>query len=391
MLPMTDAARQSITGTRSRESVQVDAYLGDDLVRAGLRVESWSLTWDASRAVQCSGTIKIIDEDGTLQPWVLGDVLGPGARLRLTWIAEDGSRIPRAVVVVTKPEPEQFWQLTRAGGVERWLTTGGVITCAVEDTSILLQRDKLQAKTPGDERSDVVKETRRLLAGTVPLVDDSKNLTLPKVTAGTIYEKERLDAIDDLLSHGGLARRTDGEGTMHLIDPKKGADVPVWKIQGGDFMAALVSLSRSMDLGTVYNSVVATSQGGKGEYVGRAYLDRGVAKWGGQLGNSTEFYSSPLIDSTLAAERAAATRLASQTGPKTTRLKVQCLPHPGLELYDWVTVAVPTRSGKAIDVTGQVMSLTLGGDAMGGVTASTLEVDVDANEIRSVIIGDKQS
>lgn len=391
MLPMTDAARQSITGTRSRESVQVDAYLGDDLVRAGLRVESWSLTWDASRAVQCSGTIKAIDEDGTLQPWVLGDTLGPGARLRLTWIAEDGSRIPRAVVVITRPEPEQFWQLTRAGSVERWLPTGGVVTCAVEDTSILLQRDKLQAKTPGDERSDVVKEVRRLLAGVVPLVDDSKNLTLPKVAAGTIFERERLDAIDDLLSHGGLARRTDGEGVMHILDPRKGADAPLWKIQGGDFMAALVSLSRSMDLGTVYNSVVATSQGSQAEFVGRAYLDRGVSRWNGPLGNSTEFYSSPLIDSTTAAERAAATRLANQTGPKTTRLKAQCLPHPGLELYDWVTVAVPTRSGRAIDVTGQVMSLTLGGDARGGVTASTLEVDVDANEMRSVILGDKQS
>ena len=178
---------------------------------------------------------------------------------------------------------------------------------------------------------------------------------------------------------------------MHVLDPKKGADTPLWKIQGGDFMAALVSLSRSMDLATVYNSVVATSQGGQGEYVGRAYLDRGVAKWGGPLGNSTEFYSSPLIDSTTAAERAAATRLANQTGPKTTKLKIQCLPHPGLELYDWVTVAVPTRSGKAIDVTGQVISLTLGGDAMGGVTASTLEVDVDANEMRAVILGDKQT
>lgn len=391
MLAMTDAARQSITGTRSRESVQVDAYLGDDLVRAGLRVESWSLTWDAGRAVQCSGTVKIIDEDGTLQPWVLGDTLGPGARLRLTWIAEDGSRIPRAVLVVTKPEPEQFWQLTRAGGVERWLPTGGVVTCSVEDTSILLQRDKLQAKTAGDERSDVVKETRRLLAGTIPLVDDSKNLALAKVASGTIYEKERLDAIDDLLSHGGLARRTDGEGTMHIIDPKKGADSPVWRIQGGDFMAALVSLSRSMDLGTVYNSVVATSQGGQGEHIGRAYLDHGVSRWGGPLGNSTEFYSSPLIDSTTAAERAAATRLAEQTGPKTTRLKIQCLPHPGLEIYDWVTVAVPTRSGRAIDVTGQVRSMSLGGDAQSGVAASTLEVDVDASEMRAVILGDKAS
>ena len=237
----------------------------------------------------------------------------------------------------------------------------------------------------------VVKEGRRLLAGAVPLVVDSKNLTQARVAAGTIYEKERLDAIDDLLSHGGLVRRTDGEGTMHVLDPKKGADTPLWRIQGGDFMAALVSLSRSMDLGTVYNSVVATSQGSQGEYVGRAYLDRSVSRWNGPLGNCTEFYSSPLIDSTAAANRAATTRLANQTGPKVTRLKIQCLPHPGLELYDWVTVAVPTRSGRAIDVTGQVMSLSLGGDAQNGVAASTLEVDVDANEMRSVILGDKQS
>lgn len=391
MLSMTDAARQSITGTRSRESVQVDAYLGDDLVRANLRVESWSLTWDSSRAVQCSGTVKIIDEDGTLQPWVLGDVLAPGARLHLTWIAEDGSRIPRASLVVTKPEPEQYWRLTKAGGVERWLPTGGVVTCAVEDTSLLLQRDKLQAKTPATEGADVVSEVRRLLASTVPVVDDSKNLVPPKVTAGTIFEKERLDGIDDLLSHGGLARRTDGEGIMHILDPRKGADAPLWRIQGGDFMAALVSLSRSMDLGAVYNSVVATSQGSQGEYVGRAYLDTGVSRWGGPLGNATEFYSSPLIDSTRAAERAAATRLANQTGPKTTALKVQCLPHPGLEIYDWVTVAVPTRSGRAVPVTGQVKSMTLGGDAQNGVSASTLEVDVDASEMRSVILEDKQS
>ena len=176
---------------------------------------------------------------------------------------------------------------------------------------------------------------------------------------------------------------------MHIIDPKKGADSPVWRIQGGDFMAALVSLSRSMDLGTAYNSVVATSQGGQGEHIGRAYLDHGVSRWGGPLGNATEFYSSPLIDSTTAAERAAATRLAEQTGPKTTRLKVQCLPHPGLEIYDWVTVAVPTRSGRAIDVTGQVRSMSLGGDAQSGVAASTLEVDVDASEMRAVILGDK--
>ena len=369
--------------------MQVDAYLGDDLVATDLKVESWSLTWDSSRAVQCSGTVKIIDEDGTLQPWVLGDILGPGARLQLTWLAEDGSRIPRAQLVVAKPEPEQYWRITRAGGVERWLATGGVVTCGVEDTTILVQRDKLQAKTPATPGGGTIDEVRRLLAGVIPLVDDTKALTQPGIANGLIFEKERLDGIDDLLSHANLVRRTDGEGVMHIIDPGKGRDQPEWKIQGGDYMAALVSLSRSMDLSTVHNAVVATSQGSQGEYVGRAYLDTGVDRWGGPLGNCTEFYSSPLIDSTIAAERAASTRLANQTGPKTTRLKVQCLPHPGLELYDWVTVAVPTRSGTAVDVTGQVKSLTLGGDASSGPSASTLEVDVDANDMRSVILGDK--
>ena len=91
MLPMTDAAVAALCGSRTRERVRVDAYLGDALVAEGLDVESVSLTWDATRQVQCQGTIKVVDPDGTLTLWVLGDVLAPGARLQVTYCCEDGS------------------------------------------------------------------------------------------------------------------------------------------------------------------------------------------------------------------------------------------------------------------------------------------------------------
>lgn len=106
MLPMTDAAVAALCGSRTRERVRVDAYLGDALVAEGLDVESVSLTWDATRQVQCQGTIKVVDPDGTLTPWVLGDVLAPGARLQVTYCCEDGSTLPRALLVVTKAAPE---------------------------------------------------------------------------------------------------------------------------------------------------------------------------------------------------------------------------------------------------------------------------------------------
>lgn len=384
MLPMTDAAVAALDGSRVRERVIVDAYLGDDLVQSDLPVDSWSLTWDATRPVQCSGTIRVTDPDGAMSPWALGDTLAPGARLQVTWVCEDGSRVPRALLVISQSTPESAWRIHHGGRVDRWVPDGGHVTCQVEDIMLLAQRDRLQAKQPAVE-AKVISEVRRLLDRIVPVVDDSGG-DETNVATQTVYERERLDAVDDLLEHAFLARRTDGSGVVHVIDPEQGD--PVWDIAGGD-RGALVTLGRSMDIKDITNSVVASSSGGSAtEYVGRAYVTSGVDRWGGPLGNCTEFYSSPLITSQRAATQSATTRLSRITSERETELSISCAPHPGIELHDRVRVLVPTRGGDAVPVTGTVTSYTVGGDRA-GLNAAQTTVVVRRSDLADVIRADQ--
>ena len=385
MLPMTDTAVASLTGSRTRERARVDVYLGDTLVASGLDVESVSLTWDATRQVQCQGTVRITDPDGSLAPWVLGDALAPGARLQITWVCEDGSTIPRALVVVTKASPsEAGWAAYELqDGTSWWLPTGGSVTLDVEDLTAVAVADKLQA--PGSpSTSTCVSEVRRLLGGIIAVVDETASTTA--VAAGTVYERERMDAVDDLVSHAGLERRMDGAGVMHLIDPASRA--PVWQIGAGSG-GAMVSLGRSMTLDGVINSVVASSSATDGgeEFVGRAYRRDGPARWDGPLGNRTAFYSSPLLKNQAQASAAARTRLESIVrASDATTLKIEALPHPGLELWDRVTVPVPDPDGVLRGVEAVVQELTLTVDRM-GVAPTMLTCTASAADLVGVMRG----
>ena len=386
MLPMTSDALASLDGTRVRERIKVDAYLGDRLTRKDLTVASWSLSWDATRKVQCSGTVTVADPDGELSPWEIGDVLGPGSRLQATWVCEDGSLVPRAMLVITQPEPETAWRIYHGGGTERWVPSGGVVTCTVEDTSLLAVRDQLQAAQSA-QHGTVIAEVKRLLSGIIPVVttlDDNV-----QVSSDTVYEKDRLDAVDDLLEHASLLRRIDGSGVIHLIESRDNT-APVWDVRGGD-RGALVSMARTMKLDDYVSSVVATSSGGQqDEYVGRAYLTTGVSRWGGPIGNHTEFYSSPLITSQGAAESAAQTRLKTLTSDRSVELDVTCVPHPGLELHDRVSVMVPTLSGKSASITGRVTGFTLGGDS-NGLNSMTMTVTCSRDTLAEIIRADRMN
>ena len=361
---MTDAAIASLTGSRSDERAKVDVYLGDELVVADLDVESVNLDWDATRQVQCQGTVVVPDPEGTMAPWVLGDALAPGARLQITWVCEDGSTIPRALMVVTKTSPSYTgWApYELQDGTWWWMPTGGTITLEVEDLTSVAIADKLQA--PGaPSTSTCVSEVRRLLGGTIPVVDETGSKTT--VAAGTVYERERMDAVDDLVAHAGLQRRLDGAGVMHLIDPATRPSV--WRVDAGH-NGALVRMTRSMSLDRIFNSVVASSSStSEGEeFVGRAYRNSGVARWNGPLGNRTQFYSSPLLKNKAQAEAAARTRLDNLIRDSdATALDIQALPHPGLELWDRITVPVPNPDGVLRGVETVVQKIGVSLDRMG--------------------------
>ena len=382
---MTDDAIASLTGSRSHERAKVDAYLGDTLVAADLDVDSVSLNWDATRQVQCQGSVLVADPEGALAPWVLGDTLAPGARLQITWICEDGSTLPRALMVVTKASPGYTgWApYELQDGVWWWMPQGGTITLEVEDLTSVAIADKLQA--PGaPSTSTCVSEVRRLLGGIIPVVDETGSKTT--VAASTVYERERMDAVDDLVAHAGLQRRLDGAGVMHLIN--HAVRPSVWRVDAGH-NGALVKVTRSMSLDRVFNSVVASSSAtSEGEeFVGRAYRNGGPARWNGPLGNRTQFYSSPLLKNKAQAEAAARTRLDNLIRESdATSLDIETLPHPGLELWDRITVPVPDPDGNLRGVDAVVQKIGVAIDRL-GVAPTTLTCVASSSDLVAVMRG----
>lgn len=380
MLPMTAAATAAIEGSRAGEYVTVNAFFGDSVVAQGLVPVSWSLTGDMTRQVHTQGEIVVSDPTGALSPWVTGDPLAPASQVQVTWVCADGSMVPRARMVITKAVPTDRWRLYGAGHEPVWLPGGSTITLSVEDVSRVVQRDRFMAPWSPSE-STVVGEVKRLLSGIVPVVDESAStVTVP---ASTVYERERLDAVDDLLDHAGLIRRIDGSGVMHIIDPA--VLTPVWTISGGNG-GALVDLGRSLELGDIWNSVVASSSAGSEEIVGRAYLNDGPERWGGPAGNAPYFLSSPLIASQSAADAAARTRLTNLTEAQSVSLTVTALPHPGIELGDVVTIPAPTRAGGTSSITGTVTACSWGGDS-NGLSASRITVTAPRRQVMRAIRG----
>jgi len=64
-------------------------------------------------------------------------------------------------------------------------------------------------------------------------------------------------------------------------------------------------------------------------------------------------------------------------------LDVTCLPHPGLQTGDWVTVANPTVAGREYPLTGVVRQVKLSGTAE-GVQPMTLAVECAFSDVQSV-------
>ncbi|QQO78166.1 hypothetical protein [Actinomyces sp. HMT897] len=358
---MTEWALASLTGSRTGESVRVTARVGSvvvDVTEVG-GVSTWWLEADASRAVQTQGGMTVADPDGVLTPYLPGDPLAPGGRIQIAVVMGDGSQVPRATMVITESIPMDSWRQRQ--GV--WQRTGSTVSLSLSDLAVLLQRDRFQ--TPWSRAgASALTEVQRMCAGIVNTITDTTSSA--GVPADFVAERERLDAIDDLLHHAGLDRRLDGAGVLHILDPTR-SRIPVWEVSGGDGQA-LVEVSRSMSLVDVVNAVVATSSATGGanhtELVGRAYLEDGVERWDGPLGNCTEFYASPLITTQEQAQKAARTRLDNLTTNATTSVNLTTLPHPGIELHDTVRVQFPSAS-RPLTLTGTVTRWRLEADEKG--------------------------
>lgn len=368
---MSEAALSAIEGSRTDAGIIAHVWYDGVCVVPNVEVSSWAVTTDAERQAQTQVTLTINDPTGELAPWGVDDPLGVGgSQIQLIYAIDDVETVDLGFFRITKSEAIEHWNLLRIKDPETgaetrqaWLSGGARIPVSAEDLTSIVVADKFVAPESPKLSATVLSEVRRLVAGVMPVTVQS-GIVDREVSTSTVYERERMDAIEDLLRTIDCACRMSGDGQLEVYKAAPGASV--WTIAGGDD-GVLVGFSRSQDVSEMFNGAVAEGATAEGnQLIGREFELDGALRWGGPNWRRPRFQSSTgILDTQEQVDKAAVTVLRGQVEGRTVDLAVECLPHPGLQPGDVVTLAAPTALGKAMDLTGIVRSTALRGSTAG--------------------------
>lgn len=389
MRTVPTAGLGALTGSRAGDKITVHAWLGGQVVATDLPVAEWTMSWDDAQ-VQGALSLTIADVDGALAPWAVDDPLGVGGpRLQVIYtIGGTGVTVDIGSYRITRNNPAESWRVYASddpdspfyGRIE-WVSGGAVIPVEAEDLTRVVVGDKLLAPSSPAFGATILSEVRRLLAGIVPVTVAGGVVDAPVATT-VVFERERMDAVDDLLARISAVHRMTGDGQLEIVPA--GPQAAVWSIVGGD-EGALVSVQRSQSIERLYNGAVSDGTDATTSLPvrGMVFEGSGPLRWDGPHGHWPIAHSSPLITSQLAADHDAAASLASRVSTRTIDLQVTCLPHPGLQMWDWVQVANPIIAGAPVPLVGQVVAMNLRGSSA-GVAPMTLTVRCPFEDVQAV-------
>lgn len=378
MISLSETALQSLTGSRENEHVSTSVWYAGKCTIPDLAVESWKLTDDVSRQIRRDLTLTFADQTGENIPFLLDDKLAPaGQKLAFTYYLGSGEAIPQGEFMLSKVEPKASWEIYN----QRMVAVGAVINLTGVDLTENLRSARLFAPESPPSGATVFSEIKRLTAGILP-VWISPDLKDAPVAPSTVYEKERLDAVEDLAAKVGGFLRMSPDAVLQVIPT---STVPVWTLDVGED-GVIVSIDHELALDGLYNACVATSSGGTEQYVGFAKIDSGPLRWDGPLGRRPVFFASPLLGSQASADSAAQTHLERRTTSQVIELSVSCAPHPGIESGDYVKIRIPKDGVNPVFVDGIVKSRTLQGNNA-GMLPMELKIGVSARALGGALYG----
>lgn len=389
MRAMSEAALSALTGSRSGERLICHIWYDGAVVAPDVDISDWRIESDGSRQVRTRVSLTATDPDGMLAPWGVDDPLGVGgARAQLIYALTATETVDLGWYRITTSDPAENWTLRRitdpATGEEKsqvWVSGGAQIPVGADDLTALAVADRLLAAESPGAGSTVLSEVRRLLSGIMP-VTVAAEVTDRAVATSTVFERERMDAVEDLLAMISCTHRMTGDGQLEVYPTAPGT--PVWEVAGGDD-GVMVSLRRSQSADGLYNAAVSEGATPDGrQLIGRAFETTGPLRWEGPHWRRPVFHAATGILTTQAAVDADATSiLAGSLRGRTVDLSITCLPHPGLQSGDVVTVASPTVTGAAIALTGVVRKTGLRGSAA-GVSPMTMTVECAYEDVQTV-------
>lgn len=375
---------KALEGSRPADTLTVWAWRGGSLVvPEPLQILRWSEQDDAGDSVKVGGrfSFTIADPDGKLGAWRFDDPLGVGgSRLQVIYRVGGAGALNHAWLRITGNEPTDMtdWRVIDEYGYsepdaqieqhKRMVpSTRAVVKLDAVDLTVNVDRDRLEVPESPGPGATVLSEFRRLTAGYFPTVVDPGVEDIP-VSRQLVFDRERLQACQDLLSRVSARYRMGGDGECHIY-PQTTA--PVWRTEPGN---CLVSVNRKQSLDGLYNRwVVEGKDSGNGAPVtASATIETGPLHYGGDHGKAQFFYSSEMIK-TVAEAAAYARKLMNQALESLAlELRLTISPRPELQAGDRIEVGYPVAAGHVAYFLGQITSLSRGGDPTPGPTALTV-------------------
>lgn len=383
MRVVDETTLRALEGSR-QDTLTVWAWRdGELVVPEPLQVLSWSFADDAgdSHKVNQKVSFTVADPDGTLGAWKFDDPLGVGGtRLQVVYRVGGAGAINYGWfrIVDNQPTEAVSWRTLPEYGLdepdsdtpphERQVP---VITAVVKleaaDLTDDVDRDKFEAPESPGPGATVLSEFERLMGGHFPVIIDPGITDVP-VPPKTVYDKNRLEDGQDLLSRVNARYRMGGDGECHVY-PRNAA--PVLRVGPRQ---AMVTVSRKQSISGLFNRWIVQGKDSGDSAPVRAVvsLDSGPLRYGGPHGKVPDTYTSETITSYEEA-LAYATLLRDQfLGSLAVVLSVVTAPRPELQGGDRIEVGCPVAAGHVIYIPGEITGISRQGETTPGPTTLTV-------------------
>lgn len=402
MRPIDSNTLAALGGSRAGDKLTVYVWYGGDLAHPEpLNISGFQFSWDTGRQVQ-QLELQVQDPEGVLAPWLIEDPLGVGgSRLEVRYDVGGAGTINIGWYRITRSVPEERWHsyiIDESGrvnvdspipaGKKHVMVSGGAtINLTAHDLASFLKKDRLLTPgSPAGTSPTIIGEVTRLVGDTMPVVT-AAGVTDIAVNKTLIYERDRLDAIQDLCKRISCDYRLNGAGQFEVYP--LAATAPVAVLQGGP-EGLLVDVDREQDVEGLYNQfVVEGTTTIKGQQVpvrSITSITTGSLSIYGPHGRVPEFYESTMITTQAQADAYAAQMMTTMLTGLTVDLNVTCLPLLHLQQGDWVQVGNPVVNGQAVSLVGRIKSMSVPSNGT-APAPMTLTVECSYTDVQIAIGG----
>lgn len=361
----SDALKDVLKGSFTVEYT-ADVFYGSTRTVENLPIVSPSFKWDSEATTAATGSclVKFTPEFAeSMTPNEFTDKLAPfGAELNVRATVSGGDfsetvQVGRYVIKAVPSAKDEFMQFMGST-----IVSGSHVELTLADRSLRVIRWGFRTPQNPPSLTSCWNEIARISGAAV-----LKNVADKPIPTSIVYEANsggRWKAVQQLAGVLGGKAYFNPFGVLTILPDTP--DGVVGELVLGE-SGTIIDVDYSMDSDGVVNEVVGNFEDElRNPIYSVASIGSGRLAAGSQYGTYTEYFSSPLIKTQDAADRAVQTRLFNLSSQQTYRVPVQCILNPLIQFGDVVTLERPDRT-----LEGRVVNLSNGGD---GLMSLELEV-----------------